>query len=158
MGSGTRSGTPPQDQASNVFHPRMSWLIPSLLYMLMIGTLGVTTKLALRHLTWQQVIIWTAIVYAVIAIIMLAGGMASVRVGAGTLMAVLSGMLAAGGLIAFFFALRHGAASKVVPITSAYPLVTLVLSAVVLTEHVTALRLFASGLVVGGVILLSLAG
>jgi len=157
MATGTHPGTPSQDQARNPIHLRMSWLIPSLLYMVMIGTLGVTTKLALRHLTWQQLIIWTATVYAVIAIVMLAGGMASVRVGAGTPMAVLSGMLAAGGLIVFFLALHHGAASKVVPITSAYPLVTLVLAAIVLAEHVTALRVFASGLVVGGVILLSLA-
>jgi bacterial/archaeal transporter family protein len=136
---------------------RMSWLIPSLLYMLMIGGLGVTTKLALRHLSWQQIIVWTAIVYLTIAVVMLVGGVASVRVGAGTIMAILSGLLAAGGLIVFFIALRHGEASRVVPITSAYPLVTLVLSAIVLAEHITVLRLLASALVVGGVILLSIA-
>lgn len=149
---------PVQDATRPVLLPRMSWLIPSLLYMLMIGALGVTTKLALRHLSWQEVIIWTAIVYAVIAVVMLVGGIASVRVGAGTVMGIVSGLLAAGGLIVFFIALRHGAASKVVPITSAYPLVTLVLSAIVLAEHITALRVFASLLVVGGVVLLSLAG
>lgn len=158
MGTRSRPVTVSHGQAHTPIRPRMSWLIPSLLYMLIIGTLGVTTKLALRHMTWQQVIIWTAIVYAVIAIVMMAGGAASVRIGAGTLMAVLSGLLAAGGLIVFFIALRHGAASKVVPITSAYPLVTLVLSAIILTEHMTALRVFASALVVGGVILLSVTG
>lgn len=135
----------------------MSWLIPSLVYMLMIGALGVTTKLALRHLSWQQVIVWTAIVYAVIAIIMIGTGAASVRIGMGTAMGILSGALAAGGLIVFFIALRHGAASRVVPVTSAYPLVTLALSALVLNEHITALRVFAAALVVGGVVLLSVA-
>jgi bacterial/archaeal transporter family protein len=136
---------------------RMSWLIPSLIYMLAIGALGVTTKVALRHLSWQQVILWTAIVYFIIAVVMIAGGIASVRVGPGTIMAIVSGLLASGGLIMFYIALRHGTASRVVPITSAYPLVTIILSAIVLTEHITALRVFASLLVVGGVVLLSVA-
>lgn len=135
----------------------MSWLIPSLLYLLMIGALGVTIKLATRHLSWQEMIVWTAIVYAVIAAIMVITGWAPLRVGPGTLMAVVSGMLAAGGLIVFFIALRHGAASRVVPVTAAYPIVTLVLSVIVLTERVTALRALASALVVGGVVLLSVA-
>jgi transporter family protein len=139
------------------FLTHMSWLIPSLIYMLMIGALGVTTKLALRHLSWQDVIVWTAIVYAVIALVMLLSGAASVRMGSGLSMAVLSGALAAGGLIVFFIALRHGAASRVVPITSAYPLITLVLSAMVLTENINVLRVVASLLVVGGVVLLSVA-
>lgn len=135
----------------------MSWLIPSLVYVLLIGALGVTTKLATRHVSWQEVILWTAIVYAIIAVVMLGAGVVPLRVGAGTIMAILSGALAAGGLIVFFIALRHGAASRVVPITSAYPLVTLGLSAIVLSEHITPLRAFASLLVVGGVIILSVA-
>jgi transporter family protein len=136
---------------------RVSWLIPSLLYVLMVGGLGVTIKLATRHVTWQEVIVWTAIVYAVIAVAMITIGSVPVRIGAGTIMAILSGVLAAGSLIVFFIALRHGAASKVVPITSAYPLVTLILSAIILAEHITVVRVFASLLVVGGVIMLSIA-
>ncbi len=149
---------PMQDDSSGPVLARMSWLIPSLLYVLMIGTLGVTIKLATRHVNWQEVLLWTAIVYAVIALVLLTTGAASVRVRPGTAMAIVSGLLAAGGLIVFFIALRHGAASKVVPITSAYPLVTLILSAIILAEHITVVRVFASLLVVGGVILLSIAG
>lgn len=135
----------------------MSWLAPSLLYTLMIGGLGVATKLALRHISWQDAIVWTALVYCVIAIAMVASGVAGVRLGPGTPIAILAGVLAAGGLIVFFIALRHGEASRVVPITSAYPLVTLGLSAFVLAEHLSATRVLGAALVVGGVVLLSLA-
>lgn len=136
---------------------RMGWLIPSLAYVVLTGALGVTVKLATRHLAWQEVVLWTAIVYAVIAVVMLIGGAVSLRAGQGTVMALLSGVLAAAGLIVFFIALSHGSASRVVPITSAYPLVTLALSAIVLSEHITPLRVVAAVLVVGGVILLSVA-
>lgn len=135
----------------------MNWFIPSLLYMLAIGALGVTTKVALRHVTWQEVIFWTAVVYAVVAIVMLSTGVVSVSVGAGTAMSILSGALASGGLIMFYIALRRGAVSRVVPITSAYPIVTLVLSVIVLSEHLTAIRVLATLVVVGGVIVLSVA-
>lgn len=135
----------------------MSWLVPSLLYTVMIGGLGVATKLALRHLSWQEAVLWTALVYVVIAVGMIGGGIAGVHVGPGTLMAILAGVLAAGGLIVFFIALRHGEASRVVPVTSAYPLVTLGLSAFVLAEHLSAVRVLGAALVVGGVVLLSIA-
>src|SRR3954451_22079110 len=98
----------------------LAWVVPALFYIGLLGTLGVTTKLALRHITWQDVIVWTAIVYLVIAIGMLALGQAKIAVGAGTPAAIASGVLASTALIAFYIALGHGDASRVVPFTSAY--------------------------------------
>ena len=95
------------------------WLVPSVLYILLLGGLGVTTKLALRDVTWQDVIAWTAVVYAIICITMLVSGQASLRLGAGTFWAIASAVLASTALIAFYIALGKGDASRVVPFTSA---------------------------------------
>ena len=131
------------------------WLIPSLLYIALLGGLGVTTKLALRDVSWQDVIVWTAIVYALISVTMLVTGQATVAVGAGAFWAIVSAILASTALVAFYIALGKGEASRVVPFTSAYPIVTLVLSAIVLSEKITPLRGGAALLVVVGVVLLS---
>lgn len=132
------------------------WLLPSLLYILLLGGLGVTTKLALRDVSWQDVIVWTAIVYLLISATMLLTGQASVAVGPGTFWAIVSAILASTALIAFYIALGRGEASRVVPFTSAYPLVTMVLAALVLSEKITPLRGGAALLVVVGVVLLSI--
>jgi transporter family protein len=131
------------------------WLVPSVLYILLLGGLGVTTKLALRDVTWQDVIAWTAIVYALITVTMLVSGQASIGFGPGTFWAIVSAVLASTALIAFYIALGRGEASRVVPFTSAYPIVTLILAALVLSEKITPLRGGGALLVVLGVVLLS---
>ncbi len=131
------------------------WLVPSILYILLLGGLGVTTKLALRDVTWQDVIAWTAVVYALITVVMLVSGQATIGFGPGTFWAIVSAVLASTALIAFYIALGKGDASRVVPFTSAYPVVTLILAALVLSEKITPLRGGGALLVVLGVVLLS---
>jgi transporter family protein len=131
------------------------WLVPSLLYIVLLGSLGVTTKLALRHVGWQDVIVWTTIAYVVISAGMLAAGQAKLAVGPGALAAAASAVLASTALVAFYVALGRGAASTVVPFTSVYPLVTLVLSALVLAEKITPLRGAGALVVIIGVVMIS---
>jgi transporter family protein len=135
-----------------------AWVLPSLVYILFLGALGVTTKLALRHISWQDVIVWTTIVYILISVAMLALGQAKVAVGPGTLAAIGSAILASTALIALYIALGKGDASVVVPFTSAYPVVTLVLSALVLAERITLLRSVGAAVVIVGVVLISASG
>lgn len=132
------------------------WLIPSLAYMALLGSLGVTTKLALEHVGWQDVIVWTMLAYAVISVVMLALGQARIGVGPGTGAAIASAVLASTALVAFYIALGRGDASQVVPFTSAYPVVTLVLSALVLAEKISLLRGIGTLVVVVGVVMISL--
>lgn len=131
------------------------WVIPALAYIVLLGALGVTTKLALRHVGWQDVIVWTALVYALISAGMLLTGQARVVLGAGTPATVASAVLASTALIALYIALGRGEASTVVPFTSAYPVVTLVLSALVLAERITLLRGIGALVVVVGVVMIS---
>ena len=48
-----------------------SWLAPALAYAVVTGLLGVTTKIALRTITWPTLILWAAAVYAVVAVVLL---------------------------------------------------------------------------------------
>jgi transporter family protein len=132
------------------------WLVPSLVYVLFLGSLGVTTKLALEHVNWQAVIVWTTIVYVLISATMLALGQAKIGLGPGTIPAIGSAILASTALVAFYIALGRGKASTVVPFTSIYPVVTLILSALVLAEKVTVLKGAGTLVVVVGVVMISL--
>jgi len=134
------------------------WLIPSLVYIAFLGSLGVTTKLALEHVGWQEVIVWTTIVYVLISGTMLALGQAKLGFGDGTLPAIGSAILASTALVAFYIALGKGEASTVVPFTSVYPVVTLALSALVLAESITPLKAGGTLVVVLGVVMISLSG
>jgi 4-hydroxybenzoate polyprenyltransferase len=61
------------------------------------------------------------------------------------------------GLIALYLALGNGDAGKVVSITAAYPAVTLVLAAAYLSEAITPGRAIGTALIVGGVVIVTLA-
>lgn len=132
------------------------WLIPSLLYVAIVGSLGVTTKLALRNVQWPDLILWATITYVVLAAGLALFGGARLGLGPGNGWAALTGVFAAGGLIVFYIALRNGPATRVVPITAAYPLLTAALGVAVLSERMTILRLAGAVLIVAGVVLLSM--
>ena len=55
------------------------------------------------------------------------------------------------GMLTYFFALKKGATSQIVPIAATYPLVTALLSVIILSEHVTVLRLVGTVLIVLGI-------
>ena len=69
--------------------------------------------------------------------------------------AAASAALAIGALILLYIALNTGEASKVVPISAAYPAVTLVLAAIFLSEAITFARAGGMLLVIAGVIVLT---
>ena len=55
------------------------------------------------------------------------------------------------GMWTYFGALKLGATTKIVPIAAAYPLVTAVLSVIILKEGVTLLRLIGTVLIIVGI-------
>jgi uncharacterized membrane protein len=133
------------------------WLGPTLYYVLAVGALGVTGKLALRTLVWQDLIVWSGIGYVVVAGILVAVGQAGVRSVTGTWWAMLSAALAITSLVSLYYALTHGDTTKVAAISAAYPAVTAVLAAATLSEALSAARVAGIALVVCGVVLLTLA-
>jgi transporter family protein len=131
------------------------WLIPALCYLVITAGLGVTTKLSLRHLRWPDMIVWTAIVYAVSAVVIAIVRGAHLGLGVGDVWAVASGVLAVTGLVALFVALDNGPVTKVVPVTAAYPLVSALLAIAVFGERISLFRAGGILMVVLGVVLLS---
>lgn len=132
----------------------LDWLVPAVVYMVGVGTLGITTKLALRSIDWPALILWTALMYGIIAVVLLASG-TRLSLRGGTGMAIASGVIASGGLILLFIALGRGAATQVVPVTAAAPVVTAVLAALWLSEPIGIRTILGTGLVVAGVVLVT---
>ena len=135
----------------------MSWFVPALGYVLALGALGVTSKLALETLSWQQLLPWTLLAYGVAVAVLMALGQIDWGWHTGTGWAVASAVLAVGSLILLFVALGLGDASKVVPVTAAYPAATVVLSALFLGEQVSPARVVGMLTVIVGVVVLTLA-
>lgn len=130
------------------------WVVPALLYILLLGASGVTTKLALRTISWEQMVLWVPIVYVAVSAVLLATG-TRFPLGVGGGWAAATAVTVAAALILFFIALTHGEAATVVPTTSAYPVVTLFGAALFLSERITLVRGLGTALVVAGVVLLS---
>jgi bacterial/archaeal transporter family protein len=131
------------------------WLVPALGFVLLTGALGVTIKLSLRHTNWTAILVWTAIVYAILALGAVLAGGASFYVGPGWPWAMTSGVCAAGGLICSFVALRNADAVVAVPVMSAYPVVTVIASLAVLSESISATKVVGMMLVLFGVLVLA---
>ncbi len=55
------------------------------------------------------------------------------------------------GMLTYFAALKEGATSRIVPIAAAYPLVTALLSILILKENVTPFRILGTVLIITGI-------
>jgi transporter family protein len=135
----------------------LGWMIPTLVYVLCLGVFGITGKLALQNLEWPDLILWSGLGYIVVVGVLLATGETELRIVTGTGWAVVSAGVAITALIALYLALGAGEAGKVTAISASYPVITLFLASVVLSEPASLVRWAGAGLVVGGVILLTLA-
>jgi bacterial/archaeal transporter family protein len=133
------------------------WIVPTLIYVISTGLLGVLTKLALRDRAWQELILWTGLGYIVLVIVLLATGQTSVQFVSGSWWAVLSAALAIVSLFTLFTALNSGQAGKVVPVSASYPAVTVVAASIFLSEQLTIVRAAGVLVVVAGVVVLTTA-
>lgn len=134
-----------------------AWLVPTLAYVVTLGALGVTSKLALRTLDWQELVIWSAGAYLVVAVVLLLFVGGSIHFESNTWWAVLSAAIVVTSLILLYVALGNGEASKIVPITAAYPAVTLIGAALFLSESITVAKAGGMILVLVGVLVLTVA-
>jgi len=121
------------------------WLLAALGTLLLWGVWGVALKVASTGEEWYRVYVTTnlVIVAAVIALLIYYSPSNAVMTGSKAVVALLAG---AAGTLGYFFlilALKWGGkASIVIPLTSLYPAVTVVLSRVVLGEEMS-LRQYA---------------
>jgi bacterial/archaeal transporter family protein len=133
----------------------MAWLVPTIGYVFVLAAMGITSKYALRTLAWQELIPWAMIAYVVCVAAMLAARQTRITFSGGAGWAAAAGFAAVGSLALLYIALSHGDAGKVVPVSAAYPAVTLAFSVIFLSERLTAGRIGGTVLVVAGVALIS---
>ena len=131
------------------------WLLPALGYVLLVGIAGITTKVALRTIEWQQVVYWVPVAYVVLSAILWLVYQKPMVLGTGGAWAIVTAFAAAGGLICFFYALSKGDASVVVPATSAYPVIALIGGVIFLAEGITVPKVIGTLLVIAGVVVIS---
>jgi len=131
------------------------WILPALAYVVLLGAGGVTAKLALRTITWQQLVLWVPIAYIVVSAGLVLLGGTRFPLGGGGAWAAATAVCASAALVLFFYALTKGPVSQVTPATSAYPVVTVIGSAIFLAEKITLVRGIGTALVVFGVVLLA---
>lgn len=133
-----------------------SWLALSLVSLGLWGLWGVFTKVATQHIGPQGAYLLGMLGYLPVLGILLyeTGGKVPWHPW-GWVAAVAAGMSTGFGLFFFFRALNQGAASIVVPLTSLYPVVTVMLSWLFLRESLSPRQLTGLILAVAAVWLLS---
>jgi len=138
------------------------WVAPSALYTVLLGFWGISGRFGLREFTWRGQLALTAVAYLIVlAIVALVGG--SFRTsGEGrnaTLdypMAAVAAFISPVAVVLFFYAITRGPVTRIVPITSVYPLIAVTFGAAFLSEPLTWKIGVGVLLVVGGVVLLGL--
>ena len=46
------------------------WVVPAVAYIFLLGATGVTTRYALRTITWEQMVLWVPVAYLPFAIVL----------------------------------------------------------------------------------------
>ncbi len=124
----------------------MSWLWWSILALALWGIWGVVTKAALEGLDWPQVLVFGSAASLAVALIVAFVLRPALDVPAERVVpALAAGLLGTIGTIALYLALRAGGqASVVIPLTAAYPVLTALLSILVLREQPEPTKLAAA--------------
>lgn len=134
----------------------MAWLPPTIGFLLLVGSMGITIRLALRDTHWSSILMWATTVYGVVTFcIWLSGQLQLSFTLTGTFYSLLSGLGASVSFVLLSIALNRGDASQVVPVSSAYPIVTALLAAAILREAVSVGRMIGIGLVFVGLVVLA---
>ena len=133
-----------------------AWLAPCLAYIAVAGVFGITAKLALEEMAWQELMLWTTLAYMAISAVMLIGFRARLRLVREARWGALSGVFIIGTFVTLSLALAAGDVTQVIPVAASYPVFTVALAALILRERITPRRLTATGLVIAGVIVVSI--
>lgn len=132
------------------------WLAPTLVFTCALGVIGVTSRLALETLSWRDLVVWAALGYTTAAVVVfLHGRTRGVELVRANGWAAVAGILAVLSLAALYLALGNGEASIVIPVSSAFPIVTLLLAWLLLGERLTVRRSLGTLVVVMGVVVIT---
>ena len=133
-----------------------TWLVLSLITLVVWGFFGFLSKIALNHLDWRQVYVISGLSSAVLVVVVSLFLRPSIDFkNTGTMLAMLAGLTSIGALT-FFFALSQGKTSIIIPLTALYPTVAVVLGFLILQEKINLFQGLGIILAIVSVFLLSL--
>jgi transporter family protein len=133
------------------------WLILSLGSIFWWGLFGFLAKIGSDQVSPQQLYLFFMIgmLPLVIVAILKQGGRLDIdRLGAGY--GIVNGVFSGLGLLAYYAAMEAGKASIVGPVTSLYPLVTVILALALLKECLNRVQKIGVGLAISSIVILSL--
>ncbi len=115
------------------------WLIPALLAMVLWGVWGVFQKFATNTMAPQNVYFISAVGAFAVVLMFLSTGRFTFRAGnfEGAVYALIAGMCSSLGGMLFLRSLSRGEAAIVITFTALYPVVTIILSFILLSETIT---------------------
>jgi len=116
----------------------MNWLVLSIMTIVSWGFMGLILKIASKYADWPQTyLIANGVVFAA-AVLLYITHKPSIVVGSpGFNYALIAGFASSLANIGFYSALQGGKAILVIPLTSLYPVITIVLSYLILHEEIT---------------------
>ena len=159
-GATVREAHGPADDEAGAGEPRPRrtavWLFPTLAFIAMAGPFGVTGKLALDQMAWQELLLWTTIAYLTLSVVLLVGFRERMTIGPAAGWGALAGLFVIGTFTTVSLALERGDASQVIPVTASYPIFTAILAVIVLGERLSPRRLAGTALVILGVVVVSI--
>ncbi len=133
-----------------------SWLALALLATLIYGVWSIILKLAVDRLGSNPTLYFHSLTFA--AAVLLYKWTSGFRVPiqtTGVALAVVAGALSMVGTVFFLAALGKGRASVVVPLAALYPAITVLLSLLILKEHLTGAHWLGVAFALAAVVLLS---
>ena len=135
----------------------MNWLILSIITIISWGLWGFFLKLASNHSHWTEIYIVSNLALLVATLLLYISQKPSISLGSpGFNYAMIAGIMMALSAISFYVAIQTGKAIIVIPLTSLYPIVTIVLSYLVLHEQVSLTKGLGIVLAVVALVLIAL--
>ncbi|MFN3395527.1 MAG: EamA family transporter [Thermodesulfovibrionales bacterium] len=135
---------------------KAEWFVFSFIAFLLWGIWGFFSKIANAYMSPSSVYLYGsigALLVTIFAVLVLGFKLEAQAVG--IMYSLLAGISGGAGVVFFYFAMREGKASIVVTLTALYPLVTLVLSCIILKEHITIKQTIGIFLAIIAMVLLS---
>ena len=133
-----------------------SWLVLSLIALVLFGLFSFFAKLSLKYLDWKTALLlqWSGIMTILIATWFLFKPNISFNIG--SFYAFLAGLIGSISGIVFYQALAQGKASIVIPLTSLSTVVTLILIFIFLREKITLVQSIGITLAITSIALISI--
>jgi len=134
-----------------------TWLLYSLLCLLLWGLWGFALKIAYQNLSWIQTYFLSSLAsFTLMLIIILYHRMKLPTMNTATIAAIIAGIFGGAGYLFFVKALEQGKASIVIPLTALYPAITAIIAFIVLREKISIYQGIGILLAIAASILLSM--